>query len=417
MNRHQSEQHRRVIAGLDIGTTRVACTIATFGADGLIKVSGVGVSPNTGMKLGAVVNIDSTTESIRRAKEEAELMSGLQIHSVWLGVSGAHIRSFESQGMVAVKNKEVTEDEIHRVIEAAKAVAVPNDRQVLHVIPREFKVDDQDGIWDPVGMSGVRLEAKVHIVTGGQTAIQNSVKCTEKTGLKVDGLVLNQLASSYGVVSEDEKNLGVAVVDMGGGTCETIVYLNGSVAHTFVIPLGGTHISHDIAVSLRTPQSSAEDLKRKHASAIASSVGKDETIIVEGVGGRKPRTVAKHLLAEIVEARAEEILQMIQQELRTQGLLDRIGSGIILTGGASQLDGLVELGEYIFDVPVRRGVVSSVGGLSDIIKQPSLSTAVGLILYGYEKVKNQPQVQETEFGFQSFYQSARRRFSELIKGG
>lgn len=410
-------EYKRVIAGLDIGTTRVACTIATVNAEGQIKVTGVGVAHNTGMRQGVVVNIDSTTDAIKKAKEEAELMSGLEIKSVWLGVSGTHVKSFDSKGMVAVKNREVTEDEIHRVIEAAKAVAVPADRQVLHVLPREFKVDDQDGIWDPIGMSGVRLEASVHIVTGGQTAITNAIKCTERTGLKVAGLVLDQLASSMAVVTDDEKNLGVAVVDMGGGTCNTIVYINGSVAHTSVLPIGGSHISHDIAVGLRTPQLCAEDLKKKYGCAVASLVPEGETIEVEGVGGRKPRTVPRRDLAEIIEARAEEILTLVRDELRAQGLVQSIGSGIVITGGASQLDGIAQMGEFVFELPVRKGVALQVGGLTDIVRSPTFSTGVGLILYGFDKTKNDPQSIEQEFlGFNQLMQSARRRFKELISG-
>jgi cell division protein FtsA len=315
-------------------------------------------------------------------------MSGYAIADVWVGVSGTHITSFDSKGMVAIKNKEVTSQDIERVIEAAKAVAVPADRNVLHVLPREYKVDGQDGITDPIGMSGVRLEASVHIVTGGHTALQNSIKCVEKAGLRVSGLVLNQLAASSAVLSEDEKNLGVCVVDMGGGTCDAVYFVNGSVAHTSIIPLGGHHFTHDVAVGLRTPQISAEDLKRKYGCAMASMVNENETIEVEGVGGRKSRLIPRKDLADVLEARAEESLNLIAHDMRRSGLLPMLGSGLVLTGGASQLDGLVEMGEFIFDIPVRRGGPSKVGGLIDAVKAGEHSAAVGLLLYGLSQRKD-----------------------------
>jgi cell division protein FtsA len=409
-----ASEHKRIIAGLDIGTTKVACVIASVDSEGAIDISGIGVAPNTGMKQGVVVNIDSTTEAIRKAKEEAELMSGQKVTQVWLGVSGTHIQSFDSRGMVAVKNKEVTEDEINRVIEAAKAVAVPGDREVLHVLPREFKVDDQDGIWDPIGMSGVRLEVSVHIITAGHTALMNAIKCTEKAGIKVAGLVLDQLASSLSVVSEDEKNLGVAVVDMGGGTCDVVVYLNGSVAHTSVIPVGGQHVSHDIAVGLRTPQACAEDLKKKYGCALSSLVDEDETIDVEGVGGRNSRAVLKRNLSDIIEPRAEEILNLIYNDLQSKGVSELLGSGIVLTGGASQLDGIVEMGEFVFEVPVRRGISTKIGGLTDIVRSPAYSTCVGLILYGNEQTKHLALQGQDEFAFSAMVSNAKQKIRGIF---
>ncbi|MGE3759504.1 MAG: cell division protein FtsA [Pseudobdellovibrionaceae bacterium] len=388
-----------VIAGLDIGSTKVALVIGIPTTDGKIEVVGVGSAPNTGIRQGAVVNIEAATESIRKAREEAELMSGYKIESVWVGVSGPHIKSFDSRGMVAIKNKEVSPEDIDRVIEAAKAVAVPSDRSVLHVLPREYKVDEQDQILDPIGMSGVRLESSVHIVTGSQTSVLNTIKCTEKAELKVAGLVLDQLAAAQAVLSDDEKNLGVCLVDIGGGTCNTLYYANGSVAHTSMIPVGGQHFSHDVAVGLRTPQSSAEDLKKKYGCALVSLVNESETIEVEGVGGRKPRTVLRRELAEVLEPRAEETLNLILADIQRSGNHHQLGSGVVLTGGASQLDGLIEMGEFIFDIPVRRGMPHKVGGLTDVVKSSTYATSVGLLLYGYEVEKRKMKGQGLDENF------------------
>lgn len=377
-----------VLAGLDIGSTKVAFVIGTVTPEGKIEVAGVGTAPNTGIRQGVVVNIEATTESIKKAKEEAELMSGYQVSEAWVGVSGIHISSFDSKGMVAIKNKEVTASEIDRVIDAAKAVAVPADRSVLHVLPREFKVDGQDGISDPIGMSGIRLEANVHIVTSSQSALNNTMKCVERAGIKVAGYVLDQLASAGSVLSADEKNLGACLVDMGGGLCKMLYFVNGSVAHSSVIPVGGQHFTHDVAVGLRTPQFAAEDLKKKYGCAMASMVNENETIEVEGVGGRKARMIPRKDLADIIEARAEETLSLIANDIRMSGLMPMLGSGIVLTGGTSQLDGLVEMGEFIFDIPVRKGMPTGVGGLTDVIRSGEFSVAVGLLLYGLSQRKD-----------------------------
>jgi cell division protein FtsA len=401
-NPNKNPSKNAVIAGLDIGSTKVAFVIGVINVEGQLDIAGVGSCPNVGIRQGVVVNIEATTESIRKAKEEAELMSGYQAGDVWVGVSGTHIKSFDSKGMVAIKNKEVTYSDIARVIEAAKAVAVPADRQVLHVLPREFKVDGQDGITDPIGMSGIRLEAAVHIVTGGQTAISNTTKCVEKAGLHVAGFVLDSLASASAVLSEDEKNLGVCVVDMGGGTCNILYFVSGSVASSSVLPIGGHHFTHDVAVGLRTPQIAAEDLKKKYGSALASFVSDTETIDVEGVGGRNSRQIPRKDLADVLEARSEEILNLIGNDLRLSGLMPMMGSGVVLTGGASQLQGLVEMGEYIFEVPVRRGLPQGVGGLKDVVKTADFSTAVGLLKFGYterkESLLQQSQMTQKEFG-------------------
>jgi len=393
-----TKQLRPVLAGLDIGSTKVSLIIGVVNEEDKIEIVGMGQAPNAGIRQGVVVNIEATAESIKKAREEAELMSGYQIQEVWVGMSGTHIKSFDSKGMVAIKNKEVSATDVNRVIEAAKAIAVPTDRTVLHVIPREFKVDEQDGIFDPIGMNGIRLESNVHIVTGGATAIANNLKCIEKAGLKIAGIVLDQLAASMAILSEDEKSLGVCVVDMGGGSCNLIYFVNGSVAHTSVIPIGGQHFTHDVAVGLRTPQVSAEELKVKYGCAMASLVSEEEVMDVEGVGGRKTRTVLRREIADVIEPRAEETLQLIQNDLRMSGLLPLMGSGIVLTGGASQLDGLIEMGEFVFDVPVRRGAPGKVGGLAEIVKSPASSTAVGLLLYGFSQNKHQGAHAADSFG-------------------
>jgi cell division protein FtsA len=374
-----------IIAGLDIGSSSVKFVIATVNYEGRLEIAGVGSAPNSGVKQGVVVNIEATTDAIRRAKEEAELMAGFHANEAWVSVSGPHIKSFDSKGMVAINNKEVTQADIERVLDAAKAVAVPADRKVLHVLPREFKVDGQDGITDPVGMSGVRLEANVHIVTAAHAALTNATKCIEKSNLRVAGMVLDPVASAMSVLSEDERNLGACLVDIGGGNCNLLYFINGSVAHVSTVPVGGQHFTHDVAVGLRTPQAAAEELKKKHGSALATLVHETESIEVEGVGGRNPRQIPKKDLASILEARAEEILNLIANDIRMSGFLPMLGSGIILTGGGSQLEGLVEMGEFIFDVPVRRGYPGKVGGLADVVKSCEYATCVGLLIYGLEK--------------------------------
>ncbi len=370
-----------IIAGLDIGTTKVVLVVGVIGENGL-DVVGVGTASNTGMRQGVVVNIDATTEAITRAKEEAELMSGYDVGEVWLSISGTHVKSFDSKGMIAIKNQEVSEQDIDRVLEAAKAVAVPTDRDVLHVLPREYKVDEQGGIWDPIGMSGIRLEASVHIVTSGRTASQNAIKCTEKANLKIAGLVLDQLASSLATVSEDEKNLGVALVNMGGGSCGTIVYANGSVAYTSVLPVGGEHFTHDLAVGLRTPQQNAEKLKKKYGCALTEMLNDEEMIDVEGVGGRQSRSILRKNLCSILEPRAEETLELIKKDIVSSGFFKDLGSGIVLTGGASELSGLEEMGEFMFDIPFRLAQPIKVGGLTDVVKSSDYATAIGLLFYG-----------------------------------
>lgn len=393
-NGKAARSSRALIAGLDIGSSKVSIVIGiptqTTLADGsqdiVLDVVGLGSAANTGIRQGVVVNVEATIDAITKAREEAELMSGYKIEEVYVAVGGSHVKSFDSRGMVAIRNKEVKQDDIERVIEAAKAVAVPADREVLHVLPREFKIDEQAGIFDPIGMSGVRLEANVHIVTAGQTALQNIIKCTEKSGLRVRGLVLQQLASALAVLSEDEKKLGAAVVDMGAGTCDIVVYAAGSVAFTATVPVGGQHFTQDIAMGLRTPQTSAEAVKKKFGCAIADLVDASETIEVDGVGGRKPRALLRHDLCEVIEPRAEETMALLWQEIRKSGMASQIGSGLVLTGGACQMEGLLEMGEFISDIPVRRGTPVNIGGLTDIVRGPECSTAVGLMVYGLDSL-------------------------------
>ena len=384
------DQHRtngRVVAGLDIGTTKVTCAIGRY-EDGRLNIIGVGTTSNSGMRHGVVVNIDSTTDAITKAKDEAELMAGVKIEEVTLAVGGQHIQSFSSSGMVAVRHKEVQQEDIDRVIEAAKAVAIPQDRQVLHVLPQDFKIDGQMGIFDPIGMSGVRLEASVFIVTASTSVIQNAVKCVQRAGLKISGLILQQLASAMAVLSADEKNLGVCVVDIGGGTCDMISFYQGSVIHAGLLPVGGHNFTHDVAIGLKTTQTFAETLKRKFGCALPEMINEDEAIEVESVGGRKPRTLMRRDLCEVLEARAEETLELIHQDLAERGLLGKLGSGVVLTGGGSLMHGLVEMGDFVLDVPVRRGWPEKVGGLVDVVRQPSCSTVVGVLLYALDQDKD-----------------------------
>jgi len=380
MARDATKIEARIMAGLDIGTTKVSCAIGRY-TGGQLDIVGVGTAANSGMRHGNVVNIDATTDAIKRAKDEAELMAGQGITGVWLSVGGQHIQSFSSSGMVAIRHKEVQNDDIERVIEAAKAVVIPQDRQVLHVLPQDFRIDGQTGIFDPIGMSGVRLEASVFIVTASSSVIQNAVKCAQRAGLRVDGLVLQQLASAMAVLSADEKNLGVSVVDVGGGTCDMITFFQGSVIHTGSIPVGGANFTHDVAIGLKTTQNHAESLKRKYGCSLPEMITEDEAIEVESVGGRKPRTLMRRDLCEVLEARSEETLELIHKALEEQGLLSKLGSGVVLTGGGSLMQGLVEMGDFVLDVPVRRGWPERVGGLVDVVRQPSCSTVVGALQY------------------------------------
>ena len=335
----------RLIVGLDIGTSKVLAIVGEISPTGEIEVIGAGHHPARGMKKGVVANIESTVQSIQRAVEEAELMAGCQIYSVYAGIAGAHINSFNSHGVVAIRDQEVTESDVQRVIEAARAMAIPMDQKVLHILPQEFVIDKQEGIREPIGMCGVRLEAKVHIVTGAVSAVQNIIKCIRRCGLEVDDIILEQLASSIAVLTEDEKELGVCLVDIGGGTTDICVFTDGAIRHTAVIPIAGDQVTNDIAVALRTPMQHAEEIKKQYGCALTQLAHGDESIEVPSVGDRAPRTLARQTLAEVIEPRIEELYTLVAAELRRSGFEDLVGSGVVLTGGSSKLQGMVELAE------------------------------------------------------------------------
>ena len=382
-----SGQDKKMIVGLDIGTSKVVAIVGEIDAEGEIEVVGIGSNPSRGMKKGVVVNIESTVQSIQRAVEEAELMAGCQIHSVYVGIAGSHIRSLNSHGIVAIRDREVYGPDLERVIDAAQAVAIPADQKVLHILPQEYVIDNQEGIKEPLGMSGVRLEAKVHLVTCAVNAAQNIEKCIRRCGLEVEEVILEQLASSYSVLTEDEKELGVCLVDIGGGTTDIAIFTEGSIRHTGVIPIAGDQVTNDIAMALRTPTQHAEEIKIKYACALTQLAGADETIKVPSVGDRPPRDLSRQALAEVVEPRYDELFTLVQAELRRSGFEDMVPAGVVLTGGTSKMEGVVELAEEIFHMPVRVGSPHSIRGLTDIVRNPIYATGVGLLLYG-----NQHQV-------------------------
>ncbi len=378
------KNERNLIVGLDIGTSKVVAIVGELMPDRTLEVVGLGSHPSRGLKRGVVVNIESTVQSIQRAVEEAELMAGCEIHSVYAGIAGSHVRSLNSHGIVAIRNKEVTAEDVERVIDAARAVAIPADQKILHILPQEFLIDSQEGIKEPIGMSGVRLEAKVHIVTGAESAAQNIVKCVQRCGLTVEDVVLEQLASSYAVLADDEKELGVCLVDIGGGTTDIAVFSGGAIRHTAVIPIAGDQVTNDIAVSLRTPTHHAEEIKMKFACALSQLANSDETIEVPSVGDRPARRLARQTLAEVVEPRYEELFALIREELRRSGFEEVIAAGVVLTGGSAKMEGAVELAEEVFHMPVRLGVPQHINGLVDVVRNPIHSTGVGLLLYGRE---------------------------------
>jgi cell division protein FtsA len=379
-----SAQDKKMIVGLDIGTSKVVAIVGEIGPEGDIEVVGIGSHPSKGLKKGVVVNIESTVQSIQRAVEEAELMAGCQIHSVYVGIAGSHIRSLNSHGIVAIKDKEVYPQDLERVIDAAQAVAIPADQKVLHILPQEYVIDSQEGIKEPLGMSGVRLEAKVHLVTCAVNASQNIEKCIRRCGLDVEEIILEQLASSYSVLTEDERELGVCLVDIGGGTTDIAIFTEGSIRHTGVIPIAGDQVTNDIAMALRTPTQHAEEIKIKYACALTQLAGADETIKVPSVGDRAPRDLSRQSLAEVVEPRYDELFTLVQAELRRSGYEDMVPAGVVLTGGTSKMEGVVELAEEIFHMPVRVGYPQTVQGLNDIVRNPVYSTSVGLLQYGLE---------------------------------
>ena len=375
----------KMIVGLDIGTSKVVAIVGSITDEGEIEIVGIGSHPSRGMKKGVVVNIESTVQSIQRAIEEAELMAGCQIHSVYVGIAGSHIRSLNSHGIVAVRDREVYPFDLERVIDAAQAVAIPADQKILHVLPQEYVLDSQEGIKEPLGMSGVRLEAKVHLVTCAVNAAQNIEKCIRRCGLEVEDIILEQLASSYAVLTDDERELGVCLVDIGGGTTDIAIFTEGAIRHTGVIPIAGDQVTNDIAMALRTPTQFAEEIKIKYACALTQLARADETIKVPSVGDRPPRDLSRQALAEVVEPRYDELFTLVQAELRRSGYEDMIAAGIVLTGGTSRMEGVVELAEEIFHTPVRIGMPHAVAGLTDIVRNPIYSTGVGLLHYGMKQ--------------------------------
>lgn len=372
-----------IVTGLDIGTTKICVIVAEVTENG-VEIIGCGISPSQGLKKGIVVNIDVTVESIRQAVEAAEAMAGIALDSAFVGIAGGHIKGINSRGVIAIsgKNQEITQTDVDRVIDAAKAITLPADRRVIHVIPQEFIIDDHGGVKEPVGMSGSRLEAEIHIVTGAVASAENIMKCATRAGLEVRDIVLQPLASSEATLTADEKELGVILIDIGGGTSDIAVFVDGSIRHTAVLPLGGDHVTHDIAIGLRTPSQCAEEIKRQYGCALASLAGGEEAVEVPSVGGRKPRLLSRQMLCEIIQPRMEEIFLHAGLEVKRAGLMQQVAAGIVVTGGSSAMEGVPELAEQLFDLPVRLGIPSGVGGLKEVVSSPMHATGVGLVLYG-----------------------------------
>jgi len=386
---NKNRENKKLVVGLDIGTSKIVAIVAELKPEGGFEIIGMGSHPSRGLKKGVVVNIETTVNAIQRALEEAELMADCKIREVYTGIAGNHIKSFNSQGMVAIKDKEVAQMDIDRVIETAKAVQIPNDQQILHVLNQEFIIDGQEDVREPLGMSGVRLEVKVHIVTGAVSAAQNIIKCVRRCGLEVNDLVLQPLASSVAVLSDDEKDLGVCLIDIGGGTTDMAVFTHGAIRHTAVIPIAGDQITSDIAMALRTPTKDADDIKMKHGCALSQLADPQEMIEVPGVGDRGPKQLSRKTLAEVIEPRVEELYSLVQSELRRSGYEELLSSGIVLTGGSSMMQGMVELGEEIFHMPVRVGQPSYNGGLAEVVRHPRYSTAMGLLIEGMQQYRQQ----------------------------
>ena len=381
----RTKEQKALIVGLDIGTSKIIAIVAEIRPDGRMEIIGIGQHPSRGLKKGVVINIESTVNAIQRALEEAELMADCKIREVYTGIAGSHIKSFNSHGMVAIKDKEVSQMDVDRVIETAKAVNIPTDQQILHILTQEFIIDGQEDVREPLGMSGIRLEVKVHIVTGAVSAAQNIIKCIKRCGLEVRDLILQPLASSLAVLAEDEKDLGVCLVDIGGGTTDIAVFTDGAIRHTAVIPIAGDQITNDIAMALRTPTKEAEDIKRTHGCALRQLADPNEMVEVPGVGERESRQLSRQTLAEVIEPRVEELYSLVQAELRRSGFEDLMSSGIVITGGSSVMQGMVELGEEVFHMPVRLGLPNYQGGLAEVVRNPRFATGLGLLMSAYEQ--------------------------------
>lgn len=385
----RTKEDKNLIVGLDIGTSKIVSLVAELQPDGELKVIGLGQHISRGLKKGVVINIDSTMQSVQRALEEAELMANCKINNVFTGIAGSHIKSLNSHGMVKIKDAEVSQMDVDRVVETARAIALPADQQILHILTQEFIIDGQEDVREPLGMSGMKLEVKVHIVTGAVAAAQNIVKCIKRCGIDVSDLILQPLASSLAVLTEDEKELGVCLVDIGGGTTDIAVYKQGAIRHTAVVPIAGDQMTNDVAVAFRTPTQSAEEIKIKHGCALGELVDAREMIEVPGVDGREPRQLSVSTLAEVLNPRVKELYELVLAELRRSGMEQMIASGIVITGGAAMMKGMVELGEEIFHMPVRLGLPRHVGGLSEVVSNPRYSTAVGLVLKGKQQLERQ----------------------------
>lgn len=408
---NKPRETKNLLVALDIGTSKIVAIVAEVTPDGALEVIGMGSHPSKGLKKGVVVNIESTVNGIQRALEEAELMADVKIRDVLTGIAGSHIKSFNSHGMVAIKDKEVSQFDVDRVIETARAVNIPMDQQILHILTQEFIIDGQEDVREPVGMSGVRLEVKVHIVTGAVSAAQNIMKCVRRCGLEPRDLVLQPLASALAVLSQDEKDLGVCLVDIGGGTTDIAVFTGGAIRHTAVIPIAGDQITNDIAMALRTPTKDAEDIKIAHGCALRQLASVNDVIEVPGVGDREPRQLSRQTLAEVIEPRVEELYSLIQRELRQSGFEELMSSGIVLTGGSSSLAGMVELGEEVFHMPVRLGVPNYTGGLSEVVRNPRYSTGVGLLISGLEQMKRDQHVRMQVGNVNHLFERMKKWFS------
>jgi cell division protein FtsA len=406
----KAKEQKNLIVGLDIGTSKIVAIVAEVTPEGRMEIIGMGNHPSRGLKKGVVVNIEATVNAIQRALEEAELMADCKIREVYTGIAGSHIKSFNSHGMVAIKDKEVSQADVDRVIETARAVNIPMDQQILHILTQEFIIDGQEDVREPLGMSGVRLEVKVHIVTGAVSAAQNIIKCVRRCGLEVRDLILQPLASALAVLSDDEKDLGVCLVDIGGGTTDIAVFIGGAIRHTAVIPIAGDQITNDIAMALRTPTKDAEDIKRSHGCALRQLADSHDMVEVPGVGERGPRQLSRQTLAEVIEPRAEELYSLVQAELRRSGFEDLLSSGIVITGGSAAMRGMVELGEEVFHMPVRLGMPNYVGGLAEVVRNPRFSTGVGLLLSAQEQYQRHQQARMQTSSFEQILERMKSWF-------
>jgi cell division protein FtsA len=408
-----AQGYENIVVGLDIGTTKICCVVGEVSGRE-VNIIGIGTHPSVGLRKGVVVNIESTVESIKKAVEEAELMAGCEISSVYAGIAGGHITGFNSRGIVAIKGTEITPADVARVIDAARAVAIPMDREVIHVLPQEYIVDDQAGIQNPVGMAGVRLEAKIHIVTGAVTSAHNIVKCANRAGLDVCDIVLESLASGEAVLTDEEKQLGTALIDLGGGTSDLAIFAGQNIKHTFVLALGGDNLTNDIAVGLRAPLAEAEKIKKKYGNCIAAAIKSDEAIEVPGMGGRNPRRMPRQILGEILEPRMEEIFTLIKREIYRAEMENFISSGVVVTGGTALLEGVTEIAEVVLGLPTRLGKPHNISGLIDVVNNPMYATGVGLVLYGARKAPEKKFRIRDQNIFNSLIQRMKKWFKEVI---